>query len=113
MTKTEARQIATSMNAWRRDLSCELLMPATPEEFGIAIDVLTQPSTIAENIRNAAINWPEFLGDVESDIVESFNKRHYGNGACSILAALQWAMPDSPTADRYRIFMLFVAEAIE
>lgn len=97
MTKQEAHKIATEMNKWRR-ADTIYSMPFTPAEFGIALDVLTQPSTIAENIRNAAINWPQFLGDVESEIIYAFCK------------TMDWPKFDSVDG---RTFMLFVAEALE
>jgi hypothetical protein len=98
MTKTEARTIATAMNAWRRGETGDLCMPATPEQFGIAIDILTGPSTIADNIRNAAINWPEFLGNVE----------------CHVLMAFAQPMESPYSRDfTHRMFMLFVAEALD
>jgi hypothetical protein len=98
MTKTEARKIATAMNAWRRDGIGNVPMPCTPEEFGLAIDVLIQPNTIAENIRNAAINWPEFLGCVE----------------CHVLMAFAQPMESPYSRDfTHRVYMLFVAEALE
>lgn len=98
MTRTKARAIATSMNAWRRDHTGRLLMPFS-SEFGLAIDVLTQPCTIAENIRNAAINWPVFLGDVESQIVYTF-------WACNENAA-------GTSEFEWRWFLLFIAEELE
>lgn len=98
MTKQEARKIATAMNAWRRDLDCIMSMPHTATEFGLAIDLLTQPSTIAENIRNAAINWPQFLGGVECHILYAF--------------ASVFELSDFESIED-RTFMLFVAEALE
>lgn len=97
MTKQEARKIATAMNNWRRDLSLGPPMPCA-FDFGRALDVLTQPSTIAENIRNAAINWPQFLGPVESHILYSF------------LGIMEH--PDFGSIDG-RMFLLLTAEALE
>lgn len=97
MTKQEARKIATAMNLWRRGESGSLVMPRQ-NEFGIAIDVPTQPSTIADNIRNSAINWPHFAGDVECHILYAF--------------ASVFELSDFQ-AIQDRTFMLFVAEALE
>jgi len=55
--------------------------------------------TIAQEIRNAAINWPQFLGDIESEIVYSF----YGS---------MLFFPSNIDFD-CRVFMLLVAEALE
>jgi len=97
MTKHEARAIATAMNAWRRDDTGKLCQPDA-REFGLAIDVLTQPCTIAENIRNAAIDWPQFLGDVESQIIYSF----LNDDEIAGWPEIEW-----------RWFLLFIAEELE
>lgn len=70
-------------------------------------------SSIAQSIRNAAINWPQYLGDVECAIIESFSDSHYGNGKCSLVTALDYPFINEATTLRYRTFMLFVAEALE
>lgn len=98
MTKPEARKIATAMNAWRRDTLGLMSMPHTATEFGLALDALTQPGTMTENIRNAAIHWPQLLSDVESEIAYVF---------CE---AREWPKFDS---NEGRTYMLFVAEALE
>lgn len=98
MTKHEARAIATAMNKWRRDDTGKL-RPPDAREFGLALDVLTQPCTISENIRNAAINWPQFLGHVESQIIDAFtNDKEYLRRLTEI--ELRW-------------FLLFIAEELE
>lgn len=99
MTKQEARAIATAMNKWRRAGIGKLPMPSV-SEFWRALDVLTQPSTIAGNIRNAATCLRP-LGDVESQLAFAFMKddeTYYSGGTPSI----EW-----------RWFLLFVAEALE
>ncbi len=63
-----------------------------------AIAQPAQPSSITENIRNAAINWPQFLGDVESHIVYS------------LVGIMEF--PNFGEIDG-RMFLLFVAEALE
>ena len=102
MTRAEARKIATAMNRWRRDDTGRLPMPSSRREFGLALDVLSQPCTIAQNIRHAAINWPHFLGNVESQIIYAFmtttDEAQYLRGTPSI----DW-----------RWFLLFIAEELE
>lgn len=62
--------------------------------------------TIAETIRDAAINWPVFLGYVECDVVHVFDAWS-GNWYESITAG------DKDGEYQARTFMLLVAEALE
>lgn len=110
MTNNEARDILMHHNRWRRGAGIDM---QHPQAIGIAIDTICEPPSIAQSIRDAAINWPQYLGDVECGIVESFYDRHYGQGACSILAALGHPSCPQYLQNKYRTFMLFVAEALE
>jgi hypothetical protein len=67
-------------------------------------------SSIVQNIRNAAINWPQFLGDVECGILDAFSEIEAGD--------LHWSSPchfsrNGSRHQQARTFMLFVAEALE
>lgn len=102
MTKNEARDILTRHNKWRRGA----YMPMQNQQaIGIAIDAICEPSSIAQSIRNAAINWPQYLGDVECGVLSAFcywdeweYALHYGEKHDKI---------------NVRTFMLLVAEALE
>lgn len=110
MNKHEARAILTHHNLWRRGEADHMVSTA---QLGISIDVVCQNSAITQSIRDAAINWPQYLGDVECGIIESFCDSHYGKAACSLIAALDYPFINEMTAIRYRTFMLLVAEALE
>jgi len=68
--------------------------------------------TIAQEIRNAAINWPQFIGDVECDVAQAFDDVPYNRIHTYLTSA-----PDDGCWKGYeyqaRIFMLLVAEALE
>jgi hypothetical protein len=59
--------------------------------------------TIAETIREAAINWPVFLGDVECGILDAFAGDNWSHKP--------WF--EEETQIQNRTFMLIVAEALE
>jgi hypothetical protein len=122
MTNTEARQILIDYNAWRRG-DGEMLKP---KDIGIAIDAaivalgdsddLTiayqsgyfdgkrSKSSIAQAIRDAAIDDAKTLGYVEMSILDyAFNKT--GEGFLH--------MKESENKTKARTFMLLVAEALE
>jgi hypothetical protein len=63
--------------------------------------------TIAETIRDAAINWPVFLGDVECEILYAFDSFI----PWSWMSAMR--REDEESELQARTFMLFVAEALE
>ena len=98
MRKYEARDILTRHNLWRRGEGGDYIRHPTPMEVGQAIDIITQPNEMANTIRQAAINWPQFLGDVESNVIDAF---------CN---TMDWPVFDT---DQGLTFMLFVAEALE
>jgi hypothetical protein len=127
MTNTEARQILIHYNAWRK---CELPKRPPAKDIGIAIDAaiaaLCAPddlalvymkgyfdgkrskSSIAQTIRDAAVNWPpRFLGDVECQIIDAFG----GTYENAIWRPNSVLFGESVT--RARTFMLLVAEALE
>lgn len=133
MTKNKARDILTHHNLWRRGKSEN--MP-NAKELGLAIDAaivalsdsesldLTiayqsgffdgkrSKSFIAQSIRDAAINWPQFLGGVECAIMAAFAYESEGVD-CIFGLHMQgtpWAEEDS---NQSRTFMLLVAEALE
>jgi len=62
-------------------------------------------SSIAQAIRYAAVNWPQFVGNVEGEILDAFIHWHEPN----------WADELHFDGDKVkaRTFMLLVAEALE
>lgn len=65
--------------------------------------------TIAETIRDAAINWPQFLGDVESNILHAFGPLTFcGEGGFN---EYLWGTKEDQL--QARTFMLLVAEALQ
>jgi hypothetical protein len=62
--------------------------------------------TIAETIREAAINWPQFLGDVECDVLGVFGR----GDEYWVFFLNHWNQDHQFQA---RTFMLLVAEALE
>lgn len=65
--------------------------------------------TIAETIRDAAINWPQFLGDVECGILDAFGPNKFcGEGS---YRDYLWCTKEDQF--QARTFMLLVAEALE
>jgi hypothetical protein len=64
-------------------------------------------STIAQNIREAAINWPQYLGDVESEIVNAFFAP--SEHSCQDFDGTNFI----ETYNTFRTFLLLVAEELE
>lgn len=132
MTKNEARDILMKHNMWRRGAGIDM---QHPQAIGIAIDAaiialgdsesldLTvayqsgyfdgkrSKSSIAQSIRDAAINWPQFLGDVECAIMAAFAYESEGIDWIFGLhmQGTPWAEEES---NHYLTFMLLVAEAL-
>jgi hypothetical protein len=88
------------------------------EETGLMMDAWLEENqkqnTIAQNIRNAAINWPKFLGDVECGILHAF----FGDwaGSCSESSSIRACLSGTYGTEekmKARTFMLLVAEALE
>jgi hypothetical protein len=113
MTSEEAKQILIANRKWLND--CAGKRRITMQEFkqvGIAIDVLTQskPRTeLSQAIYDAAVNWPQFLGNVECDVIDVFmcygqNPRKWSN------CLRGWFGEEGKI--QARTFMLFVAEAL-
>lgn len=98
MNKTEAREVLKQHNLWRRD-EAGILRDLPSQTIGEAIDTITQPNEIADSIRKAAIDWPQFADVVERNIIFAFAQpsecgRNY-------------------TLNQFRTFLLFIAEALE
>jgi hypothetical protein len=127
MTNSEARQILIDYNAWRRGANEKF--PVNPPNIGAAIDAAIvalgnykkgsdyqsgyfdgqrSKSSIAQAIRDAAVNWPpRFLGDVECQIIDAFTGtyEHARWRPNSVMFA--------ESVTQARTFMLLVAEALE
>jgi hypothetical protein len=71
-------------------------------------------SSIAQAIRDAAVNWPQFLGDVESQILHAFcgdwARSAFKNGNIQEYLAGAYGTEGEMKA---RTFMLLVVEALE
>jgi hypothetical protein len=125
MTNTEARQILIDLNAWRRGgnkhyeinskniglaIDAAIAALGAPDDLSLVymrgyFDGKRSKSSIAQAIRDAAVNWPQYLGDVECGILDAFSdwcqwqdSMLYGNAA---------------QKTQVRTFMLFVSEALE
>jgi len=135
MTKNEARDILMHHNLWRRGEADN--MPDV-KQLGMAIDAaivaLSDPesldltiayqagffdgkrckSSIAQSIRDAAINWPQYLGDVECNILHSFCGEWARSGFknSNIQSYLSGFYGEEGKV-KARTFMLLVAEALE
>lgn len=70
-------------------------------------------SAIAQSIRNAAINWPQYLGDVECEILDAFSEKTHLYGCGLVAKKAHWRKSIWENQTRHRTFMLFVAEALE
>ncbi len=131
MTNSEARQILIDYNAWRMggakvpffikvdkakvDKAIDAAIVALGD-YKKGVDYQTgyfdgkrSKSSIAQAIRSAAVNWPQFLGDVESQIMEAFCKHSFEHSEFSDDLFF------GATNKKYdaRTFMLLVAEALE
>jgi len=62
MTKNDARNILIHHNKWRRG---QVTVMMRPRDLGDAVDTICEPPTIAQSIRDAAINWPQYSGEME------------------------------------------------
>jgi hypothetical protein len=112
MTLNEAKEILGLHNEWRRDHANLVPMPTTnSKELGLAIDRVLQGNEIAQNIRHAAINWPQFLGDVECDLIASFFEADQNNEYAKYIFGLYGRHELNSTDSK--VFMLLVAEALE
>lgn len=124
MTNSESRQILIDYNAyWDGKRNCTpsakdigLAINAAIVALGDAYDLTIayqsgyfdgkrSKSSIAQAIRDAAVNWPQFLGDVESEILDAFIHWHETNWADALYY--------DGDAFQSRTFMLLVAEALE
>lgn len=109
MTKNEARKIIRFAHGGNIDTDACL---APVSIYSQAAMTLAEPPTIAQSIRDAAINWPQFLGDVECSIMAAF--AYESDGVDCIfglrMQGTPWAEEDS---NQSRTFMLLVAEALE
>ena len=105
MTKDEARQVirlAHAPHASAGQLST----------YTSAAKTLAEPPSIAQAIRDAAINWPQYLGGVECSIMAAF--AYEGERDDCIfglhMAGIAWAEEETIQS---RTYMLLVAEALE
>lgn len=64
-------------------------------------------SSIAQSIRNAAINWPQYLGDVECSVVSAFC--YWSEWESAII----YKEASDDELIQARTFMLLAAEALE
>lgn len=86
----------------------------TPEAVAEVLGTGCREPMIAQSIRNAAINWPQFLGDVECEIINSFCGDWTRTGFLnSDIRAYLSGFYGTDGIVRARTFMLFVAEALE
>ena len=108
MNYKTAQQILIEHNKWRRgQLDSQPVQSGW--EIGQAIDALTarqEYGGIATELREAAINWPQFLSAQTCTIFWAFmfageNKER-----------MQFAEIDSEHDAQWRTYLLFVAEAI-
>jgi hypothetical protein len=136
MTNAEARQILIDYNSWRQNkgaclLDLKKITPAIEaaivalsdsENFDLTIAYecgyfkgKRSKSAIAQAIRHAAVNWPQYLGDVECGVIDLFVcktrvAQYVGGHTVPIyINEKDWRM-GCMTA---RTFMLLVAEALE
>jgi hypothetical protein len=106
MTNDEAKKLLIAYNEYRRGNTDDF---PKPKDIGIAIETAIQsldkkPNQYAANIRDAAINWPKYLGVVECGMLDfAFN--------CSVDGFMHWKLRENQTIAR--TFMLLVAEALE
>jgi hypothetical protein len=126
MKNSEARQILIDYNAWRQNKGTRLLnlKKVTPAIDAAIValgdykkgsdyqcgyfDGKRSKSSIAQAIRDAAVNWPpQHLGNVECQIIDAFT---------STYEHARWR-PNSvmfaESVTKARTFMLLVAEALE
>ena len=115
MTKNEARKLAAHA---RSIASCMTYNGSATESaakwrlYELAIDLDTkesEPASIAQSIRNAAINWPQCLGEVECEIISAFCDA----SSCVWIDWLRFSLEGEWQLDQARTFMLFVAEVLE
>ena len=100
MTKDEARQVirlAHAPHASAGQLST----------YTSAAKTLAEPPTIAQTIRDAAINWPVYLGDVECIIADGFD-----DWPANWAKTAHWGC-SKEYEFQTRVFLLLVAEALE
>jgi hypothetical protein len=70
--------------------------------------------SMAQAIRNAAVNWPKYLGDVECAILHSFcGEWAYSGSGYNTMRAYLSGMYGDEGKIKARTFMLLVAEALE
>jgi hypothetical protein len=122
MNIKQAKAILKRHNEWRRGGGGH--MPHSTALLGQAIDVLLeapekQYGDIATELRDAAINWPNFISDAAGDIAACFcfadNEKIYGDYARQNYAFIHRGLVNPYFEDHQilaRTFLLFVAEAI-
>jgi hypothetical protein len=108
MNFKNAEKLITHHQLWRRGEADDMV---NPTELGKSIDVLLAApkkhyGDIATELRDAAIGWRAYISDESSFIVYAF---------CSFkepIHSAKLAKTDTKKSDQWRMFLLFVAEAI-
>jgi len=127
MTNSEARQILIDHNAWRHSNKADYLHSASAVNLAIDAAIVAlgdndmlsvyllgyfdgkrSKSSIAQAIRDAAVNWPQNIAFVEHGILDAFQEWDAPHWWTTLINN-----PDIQAKNQARTFMLLVAEALE
>jgi hypothetical protein len=111
MTLHEAKEILKEYINWQR-YSYSISAPNSCSKFCEAIDRVLQGTEIAQNIRNAAINWPHFLADVECGIIKAYCE-YWTQDFYNYYYGLHNTETKEEQFNQSLVFMLLVAEELE
>ena len=110
MTKNETRDMAFKARCIASGMTyngskSEAIAKYLLYECSTHLETTRQQPTIAQTILDAAINWPQYLGDVECQVIDAF---------CYPYQTPYWQSDlRRYETNQARTFMLFVAEALE
>lgn len=113
MTKNEARDLAFKARCIASGMTyngskSEAVAKHLLYEWAMHLETAEQPKSIAERIRDAAINWHQFLGDLECSVLDAFC---HPREDFDFLDNLRYG--NRKEKNQSRTFMLLVAEALE
>jgi hypothetical protein len=113
MTRNEAKEILRKHNAWRRGKDVEMY---DPKVLGLAIDRMIEPNQYAQEMRDAALNWPSFVSDVSCSILYAFCSQAITFEMSFEYCKFQRGLNEDNNSEnniKSRMFLLLVAEALE
>jgi hypothetical protein len=87
-----------------------------PKVLGLAIDRMIEPNQYAQEMRDAALNWPSFVSDVSCSILYAFCSQAITFEMSFEYCKFQRGLNEDNNSEnniKSRMFLLLVAEALE